>query len=187
MGLFKGLIGTIPEVKSAAIVSTEGLPIAFAFPRGIDKRQVAAMTATLLSLSEKVILEIGKGDFDQLYIKGSEGYIVVMQAGPDMVLIVSTTKDVRLGLILLDCRRTCEKIAKIGGDVMMMDNDDDDRYPRPYILVSPESHEDFEMGVQFQVRKSMNKETENDIYCQYCGRKLTEEENISHNCRESPK
>ena len=187
----------IPEVTSAAIVSTEGLPIAFAFPRGIDKRQVAAMTATLLSLSEKVILEIGKGDFDQLYIKGSEGYIVVMQAGPDMVLIVSTTKDVRLGLILLDCRRTCEKIAKIGGDVMMMDNDDDeddddeddddDRYPRPYILVSPESHEDFEMGVQFQVRKSMNKETENDIYCQYCGRKLTEEENISHNCRESPK
>ena len=194
MGIFKGLIGAIPEVTSAAIVSTEGLPIAFAFPRGIDKRQVAAMTATLLSLSEKVILEIGKGDFDQLYIKGSEGYIVVMQAGPDMVLIVSTTKDVRVGLILLDCRRTCEKLEKIGGDVMMMDNDDDeddddddDRYPRPYILVSPESSEDFDMGVQLQVQKSMNKETENDIYCQYCGRKLTEEENISHNCRESPK
>ena len=58
MGIFKGLIGAIPEVKSAAIVSTEGLPIAFAFPPGIDEKKVAAMTATLLSLSEKVILEI---------------------------------------------------------------------------------------------------------------------------------
>jgi predicted regulator of Ras-like GTPase activity (Roadblock/LC7/MglB family) len=54
-----------------------------------------------------------KGDFDQFYIKGSEGYLLGMQAGPNAILLVSTTKDVRLGLILLDCRRTCEKIAKI--------------------------------------------------------------------------
>ncbi len=50
---------------------------------------------------------------DQLYIKGSEGYLLVMQAGPNAVLTVSTSKDVRLGLILLDCRRTCEKIAQL--------------------------------------------------------------------------
>ncbi|GAH17894.1 unnamed protein product [marine sediment metagenome] len=56
---------------------------------------------------------MGKGDFDQLYIKGSEGYLLVMQAGSNAVLTVSTTKDVRLGLILLDCRRTCEKIAQL--------------------------------------------------------------------------
>jgi len=36
-----------------------------------------------------------------------------MQAGPNAVLTVSTTKDVRLGLIFLDCKRTCEKIAKL--------------------------------------------------------------------------
>jgi hypothetical protein len=71
------------------------------------------MTAALLSLSERAIIEMGKGDFDQLYIKGSEGYLLVMQAGQNAVLTVSTTKDVRLGLILLDCRRTCEKIAKL--------------------------------------------------------------------------
>jgi len=99
------LLRAIPEIKSAAIVSAEGLPIACAFPQEIDETRVAAMTAALLSLSERAIIEMGKGDFDQLYIKGSEGYLLVMQTGPDMVLIVSTTKDVRLGLILLDCRR----------------------------------------------------------------------------------
>ena len=107
------LLGAIPEVKSAAIVSAEGLPIASALPQGVDETKIAAMTAALLSLSELAIIEIGKGDFDQLYIKGSEGYLLVMQAGQNAVLTVSTAKDVRLGLILLDCRRACEKIAQL--------------------------------------------------------------------------
>ncbi len=111
--ILKRLLGAIPEVKSAAIVSAEGLPIASALPQGIDETRIAAMTAALLSLSERAIIEMAKGDFDQLYIKGSNGYLLVMQAGPNAVLTVSTTKEVRLGLILLDCRRTCEKIAQL--------------------------------------------------------------------------
>ena len=107
------LRGALPEVTSAAIVSAEGLPIASALPIGVDETKIAAMTAALLSLSEMAIMEMGKGDFDQLYIKGSEGYLLVMQAGQNAVLTVSTSKDARLGLILLDCRRTCEKIAKL--------------------------------------------------------------------------
>ena len=109
--ILKRLLGA--EVKSAAIVSAEGLPIASALPQGIDETRIAAMTAALLSLSERAIIEMAKGDFDQLYIKGSNGYLLVMQAGPNAVLTVSTTKEVRLGLILLDCRRTCEKIAQL--------------------------------------------------------------------------
>lgn len=180
--LLNKLLGAIPEVRSAAIVSAEGLPIAYAFPEGIDETRVAAMTATLLSLSERTILEMKKGDFDQLYIKGSEGYLLVMQAGPDMVLLVSTTKDVRLGLILLDCRRTCEKIAQIGGDF----DDDDDRYPYPYIFKPPEPPGDIKMATQLPVNKFIEKELENETNCQYCGMKLTDEERISHNCRKSP-
>ena len=111
--ILKRLLGAIPEVKSAAIVSAEGLPIASALPQGIDETRIAAMTAALLSLSERAIIEMAKGDFDQLYIKGSNGYLLVMQAGINAVLTVSTTKEVRLGLILLDCRRTCEKIAQL--------------------------------------------------------------------------
>jgi len=107
------LRGAFPEVTSAAIVSAEGLPIASALPIGVDETKIAAMTAASLSLSEMAIMEMGKGEFDHLYIKGSEGYLIIMQAGQNAVLMVSTTKDARLGLILLDCRRTCEKIARL--------------------------------------------------------------------------
>jgi len=109
----KKLLAAIPEVKAAVIVSAEGLPIASALPRDVDETRIAAMTATLLSLSERVIIEMQKGDFDQLYIRGNDGYLLVLQAGPNAVLTVSVDKNVGLGLILLDCRRTCEKIAQL--------------------------------------------------------------------------
>ena len=111
--ILKKLLSAIPEVTSAAIVSAEGLPIASALPQGIDETRIAAMTAALLSLAERSVIELSKGEFEQLYIKGDEGYLLVLQAGPNAVLTVSTTKDVRLGLIFLDCKRTCDKIAKL--------------------------------------------------------------------------
>ncbi|KKN25760.1 hypothetical protein LCGC14_0881450 [marine sediment metagenome] len=111
--ILKKLLAAIPEVVSAAIVSAEGLPIASALPAGIDETRIAAMTAALLSLAERSVIELNKGIFEQLYIKGDDGYLLVLQAGPNAVLTVSTTKDVRLGLIFLDCKRTCEKIAKL--------------------------------------------------------------------------
>lgn len=111
--ILKKLLSAIPEVKAAAIVSVEGLPIASALPQGIDETRIAAMTAALLSLAERAIQEMRKGDFEQVYVKGTEGYLLVLSAGQNAVLTVSTTKDVRLGLIFLDCRRTCDKIAKL--------------------------------------------------------------------------
>lgn len=76
------------------------------------------MTAALLSLSKMAIIKMKKGNFDQLYIKGSNCYLLVMQIdkeicqkigidleSPSAVLIVSTTKEVRFGLILLGLRR----------------------------------------------------------------------------------
>jgi len=172
----------IPGVIDAIIVSNEGVPIASMLPRDVDEKRIAAMTATLLSLSKKAIKEMRKGDFDQIHIKGVEGYLLVMQAGPNKILLVSTTKDARLGLILLDLRRICEKIAHTGDFF----DDDDDRYPYPYIFKPPEHPGDFEMATQLQVNKFIDKEPENGIYCQYCGMKLTDEERISHNCRKSP-
>ncbi|MBD3194227.1 MAG: hypothetical protein GF317_04175 [Candidatus Lokiarchaeota archaeon] len=111
--ILKSLLAAIPEVKSAAIVSVEGLPIASALPQGIDETRIAAMTAAILSLGERAAHEMKKGDLEQIMVKGSDGILLVLAAGPNAVLTVSTTKDVRLGLIFLDCKRTTEKIAKL--------------------------------------------------------------------------
>jgi predicted regulator of Ras-like GTPase activity (Roadblock/LC7/MglB family) len=111
--ILKKLLASIPEVKSAAVVSVEGLPIASVLPQGVDETRIAAMTAAILSLGERAAMEMSKGDLEQIYVRGSNGYLLVLEAGPNAVLTVSTTRDVRLGLIFLDCKRTCQKIAEL--------------------------------------------------------------------------
>jgi len=111
--ILKNLLASIPEVQSAAIVSVEGLPIASALPPDVDETRIAAMTAAILSLGERAAQELGKGALEQVFVRGVTGYILVMAAGPNAVLTLSTTKDVKLGLIFLDSKRTCDKIAKL--------------------------------------------------------------------------
>jgi predicted regulator of Ras-like GTPase activity (Roadblock/LC7/MglB family) len=111
--LLENLIDSIPEVNAATLVSTEGEILASVMPKDVEETTVAVMIAALLSLAESAITLIKRGEFEQLYVRGNDGYLLVMPAGPNGVLSVSTGKDVRLGLIFLDCKRTCEKIAKL--------------------------------------------------------------------------
>ena len=111
--LLRKLLSAIPEVTAAAIVSVEGLPISSALASDVDETRIAAMTAAILSLAERAIHEMNKGDFQEILIKGTDGYLLVLQAGRNAVLTVSTTIDIRLGLILLDAKRACEKISKL--------------------------------------------------------------------------
>jgi len=107
------LITSIPEVKAASVVSVEGELIASALPQDVDEMTMAVMSAVLLSLAESAITLIKSGEFEQLFIQGRDGYLLVLPAGLKAVLSVSTTRDVRLGLIFLDCMQTAEKIANL--------------------------------------------------------------------------
>jgi len=88
-----GEFAAIPEVKAFAIVSIEGLPIYSSLPQGVDETRLAAMTATLLSLSKKAIGEMNMGNFDHLSIKVSSGYLSILPAGPNAILAVLTTTE----------------------------------------------------------------------------------------------
>jgi small GTP-binding protein len=167
------LLRANPAIKFAVIVSAEGLPIASALPQGVYETRIAAMTATLLSLSKKAIVEMKKGNFDQLYIKGSEGYFLVMQINSDTILAVFISKNARFG-----------KLTRYGKSD---DDNGDDYLPYPYIFTPPKPPDDFEMAPHLQIRApSKEKAFEDEYYCQYCGMKLTKEEQSTHSCIEKP-
>jgi len=85
-------LSNIPEIIAISIISKEGLPIVTALPQGLDETWIAAITAANLSLAEELVIEMDNGDFDQLCIKGNNGYILLLKAGSNAVLTVSTTK-----------------------------------------------------------------------------------------------
>ena len=111
--ILKDLEVSIPQIQAAAIVSVEGLPIASALPSGVDETMIAAMTAAMLSLGERAAAELNKGELEQVYIKGQDGYVIAMGAGNNAVLTLSATKDAKLGLIFLEMERAAVKISKI--------------------------------------------------------------------------
>lgn len=110
-GVLNELQGSIPEIEACAIVSVEGLPIVSALPTDVDEAKVAAMTAAMLTLGEKAAIELGKGNLEQVNIKGVNGWLLVIQAGMNACLTVSTTASAKLGMVFLEMKRAAEKVS----------------------------------------------------------------------------
>lgn len=106
------LDANVPAIEAVAVVSIEGLPIESKLPANIDETRVAAMTAAMLSLGERASLEVGKGELERIFVESRDGFIILMDAGPNAVLFVSAKKDVKLGLIFLDMKRAASQIAE---------------------------------------------------------------------------
>lgn len=102
-----------PDIEASAIVSVDGLTIASALPHGVEEDRVSAMSAAMLSLGERISGELGRGDLEQIYIKGSQGSVMLMAVGTDAVLTVLAREQAKLGLILLDIRRAVQDLSKL--------------------------------------------------------------------------
>ncbi len=98
--LLKDIMDNIEGVKAAQLTADTGQPLASILPSSTDDMRLAAMTAALCSLSERAIGEMGLGEFEQSFVKGSKGYLLILHAGEDRILSVSTTKDIKLAPIL---------------------------------------------------------------------------------------
>ncbi len=111
----RDLQGSAPDIEATAIVSVDGLTIASSLPAGIEEDRVAAMSAAMISLGERIASELGRGMLDEVYIKGENGYVVLRDVGQEAVLTVLARQQTKLGLLFLDMRRASEDLAAILG------------------------------------------------------------------------
>ncbi|MFX0007224.1 MAG: roadblock/LC7 domain-containing protein [Promethearchaeota archaeon] len=110
--VLKKLLESNREITLAIITSIEGLPILSILPREYNETTLSAMVATLLSLAERTVVDMEIGIFNQIYIKGNDGYLLIFDAEL-AALAVSTTEKAKLGLIFLECERASHEISKI--------------------------------------------------------------------------
>jgi uncharacterized protein len=101
------------EVEAAAVVSGDGLPMASALPPEVDEDRLAAMSASLLTLGERAADGLSKGNLAQVLVEGDRGYVVLMAAGNDTVLVAVTTNEVKIGLMLYEMRKAAADVAAI--------------------------------------------------------------------------
>ncbi len=113
VSVLRDLQVSTPDIEASAVVSVDGLIMASSLPSGIEEDRVSAMSAAMLSLGERIAGELGRGYLNQVYIKGENGYVVLMSVGEEAVLTVLARKEAKLGLVFLDMRRCVEEMTKI--------------------------------------------------------------------------
>ena len=111
VGRLRDLQTSTPDIEASAVVSVDGLIMASALPTTVEEDRVSAMSAAMLSLGERIASELGRGVLNQVYVKGNNGYVILMSVGEEAVLTVLARKEAKLGLIFLDMRRAAKDIA----------------------------------------------------------------------------
>ena len=102
-----------PDIEASAVVSLDGLIMASSLPAGVEEDRVSAMSAAMLSLGERIAGELGRGELEQVHIRGENGYVLLRAVGAEAVLTVLARDQAKLGLLLLDMRRAAEDLARI--------------------------------------------------------------------------
>ncbi|MBN1538098.1 MAG: roadblock/LC7 domain-containing protein [Anaerolineales bacterium] len=104
-----------PEIEASAIISIDGLIIASALPESVEEDRVSAMSAAMLSLGERIATELGRGSLTQVYIRGSNGYVLLSAVGEEAVLTVLARDDAKLGLLFMELKSAADDIVGLLG------------------------------------------------------------------------
>ena len=103
------------DIIASAVVSVDGLTMASALPEDVEEDRVAAMSAAMLSLGERISGELGRGGLDEVYIRGEDGFVLLTAVGDEAVLTALARNEAKLGMIFLEMRRAAEDLEKLVG------------------------------------------------------------------------
>jgi predicted regulator of Ras-like GTPase activity (Roadblock/LC7/MglB family) len=107
------LNGTSSDIEASVVVSSDGLLMAAMLPSDLDEDRLGAMSAAMLSLGGRTAQELARGELEQVLVKGSKGYILMVHAGNEGGLTVLARPNAKLGLIFLDVKRAAVSIEQL--------------------------------------------------------------------------
>ena len=102
-----------PNIQGSAIVSVQGLPICSALARDVNDGIVSAMSAAILSVSERAVEELARGDLKRILIEGVDGIIILSKAGENAILCTLAKSEASLGMVFLNIQSVSNKIAQL--------------------------------------------------------------------------
>ncbi|MHA1270764.1 MAG: roadblock/LC7 domain-containing protein [Candidatus Helarchaeota archaeon] len=101
------------NVEGISIVSSEGLTIYSNIRAGIEDEKVGVMSATLVSIGMNAIYSFNKGNFKSTFIKGEKGYILLGEINQQIVIMIITGLNVKLGVLLWELEKVKKKLAEV--------------------------------------------------------------------------
>ncbi|MGF1524879.1 MAG: roadblock/LC7 domain-containing protein [Leptolyngbyaceae cyanobacterium] len=106
-------VSSTSDVQGAALVTPDGLALASTLPGSMDEERVAAMSASMLSLGERIGQELSRGNIDRIFVEGNEGYGVLTGCGEDAVLLALASQNAKQGVLMLEVKRIISELKLI--------------------------------------------------------------------------
>jgi uncharacterized protein len=111
--LLQSLVNGTGELQGAALVTPDGLPLVTTLPADMDEERVAAMSAAMLSLGERIGGELGRGGIERIAVAGVLGHCVLTSCGEEAVLVVLASKAAKQGILALAIKQTVGEIKQL--------------------------------------------------------------------------
>jgi uncharacterized protein len=80
-------VTSVSNVQGASIMSPDGLAIASSLPANMEEDRVAAMSAAMLALGERIGRELARGTIQRVVVEGDKGFATVAACTADAVLV----------------------------------------------------------------------------------------------------
>jgi predicted regulator of Ras-like GTPase activity (Roadblock/LC7/MglB family) len=111
--VLQNFVSGTSDVQGAALVTPDGLPLAASLPGGMDEERVSAMSASMLSLGERIGMELARGTIDRIFVEGNKGFGILTGCGQDAVLLVLASESAKQGLLMLEIKRVLAELKLI--------------------------------------------------------------------------
>lgn len=108
--ILQNFVTGVSDIQGAAIVTPDGLSLSSVLGAGMDEERVAAMSAAMLSLGERIGSELARGTLDRILIEGDTGYGFLTNCGSDAVLLVLAHQSAKQGLVQLEIKRLASEL-----------------------------------------------------------------------------
>ncbi len=90
------------SLSAIAVVSSEGQELAFFAEKSTDQVIMSALASALNSAGQQTVNQIKCGNLDQVIIKGTEGFVILLNL--DQFIVLAASKDIyslALGMTIL--------------------------------------------------------------------------------------
>jgi predicted regulator of Ras-like GTPase activity (Roadblock/LC7/MglB family) len=111
--ILKNMQAVNNEIQGSSVVSVQGLPICSVLSKDVNDGIVSAMSAAILSVSERAVEELARGELKRILIEGVDGIIILSKAGENAILCTLAKSDASLGMVFLNIQSVSKKIAML--------------------------------------------------------------------------
>ncbi|MFB6276943.1 MAG: roadblock/LC7 domain-containing protein [Halothece sp.] len=111
--IIQDFASTTSDVQGVALVTPDGLPLATTLPAKMDEERVAAMSASMLSLGERIGKELARGNVERILVEGGEGYGILTSCTEEALFLVLASRQAKQGVLMLDIKRILEELRLV--------------------------------------------------------------------------